>query len=77
VPLGHLRRRCVAGLHPILAVRRAEPVTEGFQLRVLVPQPTVVPLSRPEGTVWPFFSALNSASAWELFHSTASPAFGV
>jgi hypothetical protein len=38
-------------------------------------QPTLVPLSRLGGTVWPFFSALNSARASVWFHSTESPAF--
>jgi Domain of unknown function (DUF1707) len=38
-------------------------------------QPTLVPLSRLGGTVWPFFSALNSARASDVFHSTESPAF--
>jgi hypothetical protein len=40
-------------------------------------QPTFVPFSKPDGTAWPFFSALNSSRASDWFHSTASPAFGV
>jgi hypothetical protein len=39
------------------------------------PQPTLVPLSRPFGTGWPAFRALNSSRASVLFHSTESPAF--
>ena len=39
------------------------------------PQPTLVPLNRLDGTVWPLFSALNSSRASVRFHSTESPAF--
>jgi hypothetical protein len=80
--VAELGRLSVASM---VSPRSGAPATRGARVPLVIcrgrcatcplPQPSLVPPSRLDGTVWPFFRALNSSRALAWFHCTASPAF--